>query len=124
MFAIYVRFFIISIYKRREDIATSQEFLTFMQDNLPVPEEAWRLGPESSSGVTNLEENYGTYSHTPYMLQALPSAKENKLLLKRPENPVFELKQSKESVQDAALRFLRHPEGAARHSGVVYCVCC
>ncbi|KAI3449899.1 hypothetical protein Pfo_006564 [Paulownia fortunei] len=88
-------------------------------DNLPVAEEAQRLHPESSSGVANLDENYGACqshqgnSHTPYMLQALPPAKENKFLLERPENPLFELKQIEESVHHAALRFLPNPEDAA-----------
>lgn len=93
-----------------------------------MAKEAWIM--HSESGEENCNEDYGSSQghqgrlHISYETQALPPAKENKLVVERPQNPVLKMKHNQDSVLHAAARFLPYPEDVSDHVVSVCCICC
>ncbi|XP_057797907.1 putative E3 ubiquitin-protein ligase LIN-1 [Salvia miltiorrhiza] len=68
-----------------------------------IPEVAWIMHSEDSSGEENRQGNL----HVSYKIQALPPAKDNNL--------VIEMEQTEDSDHHSTPRFLPHPEDASDH---------
>ncbi|KAH6767717.1 hypothetical protein C2S52_018700 [Perilla frutescens var. hirtella] len=90
-------------------------------NNVTVAEEARIMHSENSPGEENRHEGYESSQrhqgnlHISYDTQALPPAKENKLVVMRPQNQVIDMKQTEDLVHHAAPRFLPHPQDASDH---------